>query len=130
VDRAGMGRLVEHLLGAGCSGLFVSGGCGEGPWLTGAQRAGVVGAAVAASAGRAPVLAGIMLPGTAPAIEAARQVADAGADALVVTSPYYFGADADAQRRHVGAILSAVERPVLLYNIPQCTHQPFAPATV
>ncbi|HEY3080698.1 MAG TPA: dihydrodipicolinate synthase family protein [Chloroflexota bacterium] len=129
-DREGMARLVEHLLEAGCSGLFVTGGCGEGPWLTSAQRAGVIRAAVDAAGRRAPVLAGVTLPSTGPACESARQLADEGAAALVVTSPYYFAADADAQRRHVEAVLDATPLPVLLYNIPQCTHQPFAPETV
>src|SRR5262245_64907337 len=61
-DREGMARLVEHLLEAGCSGLFVTGGCGEGPWLTSAQRAAVTRAAVDAANRRAPVLAGVTLP--------------------------------------------------------------------
>jgi 4-hydroxy-tetrahydrodipicolinate synthase len=71
-----------------------------------------------------------MLPGTAPVRDAALQAADAGADALVVGSPYYFGVDAASQRRHVEAILSATPLPVLLYNIPQCTHTPLARETV
>jgi dihydrodipicolinate synthase/N-acetylneuraminate lyase len=130
VDCSGMSRLVEHLLGAGCTGLFVTGGCGEGPWLTSGQRSDIVRAAKDAARGRAPVLAGVTLPGTGPARESARQLADQGADALVVTSPYYFGADAAAQQRHVESILAAVDLPVLLYNIPQSTHQPFAISTV
>jgi 4-hydroxy-tetrahydrodipicolinate synthase len=129
-DRAGMAALVEHLLAAGCSGLFVNGGCGEGPWLTFAQRGGVVSGAVAAARGRAPVLAGVTVPSTGPAVDAAQQAADEGAEALVVTAPYYFGADDGAQRRHVEAIVEATPLPVLLYNIPQCTHQPFSPETV
>jgi dihydrodipicolinate synthase/N-acetylneuraminate lyase len=130
VDREGMSALVEHLLDAGCTGLFVNGGCGEGPWLTSSQRGDVVRAARDASRGRAPVLSGVTLPATGPACDSARQLADEGANALVVTTPYYFGADADAQRRHVEAILAATPLPVLLYNIPQCTHQPFTPETV
>jgi dihydrodipicolinate synthase/N-acetylneuraminate lyase len=129
-DRAGMAALVEHLLSAGCTGLFVNGGCGEGPWLTFAQRGAVVRAAVDAAGRRAPVLAGVTVPSTGPALDAARQAADEGADALVATAPYYFGADADAQRRHVEAIVAATPLPVLLYNIPQCTYQPFTPETV
>jgi 4-hydroxy-tetrahydrodipicolinate synthase len=76
------------------------------------------------------VLAGVMLPGTAPAVEAARQAAGEGADALVVGSPYYFGVDAAAQERHVETVLAATPLPALLYNIPQCTHHVLPPATV
>ena len=130
VDGAALNTVVAHILDGGCSGLFVLGGCGEGAWLTPSQRAAVIQGSVAAAAGRAPVLAGIMLPATGPAVEAARWAADAGADALVVGSPYYLGVNGAAQQRHVEAILAAVPLPVLLYNIPQCTHNVIAPATV
>jgi dihydrodipicolinate synthase/N-acetylneuraminate lyase len=130
LDTEALSRLVEHILDGGCSGLFVLGGCGEGAWLTLAQRAAVIRATRAAVSGRVPVLAGVMLPGTGPAIEAARQAADEGADALVLGSPYYFPASGDAQRRHIEGVMAAVPLPVLLYNIPQATHQVIAPATV
>jgi len=126
VDAEAVDRVVDYILAGGCSGLFVLGGVGEGAWLSTAQRGGIVEATVRATAGRAPVLVGLMLPGTAPAREAALQAADAGADALVVGSPYYFAVDAASQQRHVEAILSATTLPVLLYNIPQCTHAPLA----
>lgn len=130
VDGAAARALVDHVLAGGCSGLFVVGGCGLGPWLTTAQRGEAVGAMVAAAAQRVPVLAGIMLPATGPAREAALQAEAEGADALVVGSPYYYVVGGDDQRRHIEAILEAVSLPVLLYNIPQCTHQPLLPETV
>jgi len=129
-DAGAMAALVDHVVGAGCTGLFMLGGCGEGAWLTPAQRGVVVQAAVRAAAGRVPVLAGVMLPATGPAVEAARQAAGEGADALVVGSPYYFGVDASAQERHIEAVLAATSLPALLYNIPQCTHHVLPPATV
>jgi len=130
VDGEATGALVEHVLGGGCTGLFVLGGCGEGAWLTTAQRDGVVRAAAKAAAGRVPVLAGVMLPATGPAAEAARSARDEGADAVVVGSPYYFGVDGEAHRRHVEAVIEAVGLPALLYNIPQCTHHTLAADTV
>lgn len=126
VDEEAVGRVADYILEGGCSGLFVLGGTGEGAWLSTSQRVAIVTSSVRAAAGRAPVLVGLMLPGTAPVRDAAHQAADAGADALVVGSPYYFGVDAAAQRRHVEAVLSATPLPVLLYNIPQCTHTPLA----
>jgi 4-hydroxy-tetrahydrodipicolinate synthase len=129
-DEAAIGRLVEHILRGGCSGLFVLGGCGEGAWLTATQRAKVVRATLRAVAGRAPVLVGVMLPATGPATEAAWQAADEGADALVVGSPYYYPVDSAIQQRHIEVILEGVSLPVLLYNIPQCTHHTLSPATV
>jgi 4-hydroxy-tetrahydrodipicolinate synthase len=128
-DEAATGRLVEHVLAGGASGLFVLGGCGEGAWLTGPQRDAVVQAAVRAAAGRVPVLTGVMLPGTVATVEAARRAAAGGSDAVVIGSPYYFEVDGGAQQRHVEAVLAATPLPALLYNIPQCTHHVLAPAT-
>ena len=130
LDTDAVAALVEHVLDAGCTGLFVLGGCGEGAWLTPSQRGAVVSGVVRAAAGRTPVLAGGMLPATGPAVEAARQAADLGADAVVVGSPYYFGVDGLAQRRHIETVLAAVTVPALLYNIPQCTHAILSHATV
>jgi 4-hydroxy-tetrahydrodipicolinate synthase len=130
IDEGAIGHLVEHVLQGGCSGLFVLGGCGEGAWLPSRQRGTVVRAFVRAAAGRVPVLAGVMLPATGPAVEAARQAAAEGADAVVVGSPYYFGVDGTAQRRHIETVIEAAGRPALLYNIPQCTNQVLAPALV
>ena len=50
VDEAAIGVLVEHVLRAGCSGLFVLGGCGEGAWLLSRQRGAVIRAFVRAAA--------------------------------------------------------------------------------
>src|SRR5712692_1750480 len=130
VDEGAIAALVEYVLAGGSSGLFVLGGCGEGAWLTPGQRGMVVRAMARAAAGRVPVLAGVMLPATGPAVEAARQAAGEGADAVVVGSPYYFDVDGAAHHRHVEAVLEAVALPGLLYNIPQCTHHTLAPATV
>src|SRR2546421_2244697 len=93
-DADAIGRVVEHILAGGCSGLFVLGGVGVGAWLSSSQRQATVRATVRAAAGRAPVLVGVMLPGTAPAREAALQAAEAGGDAPVGGSPDYFCGDA------------------------------------
>ena len=129
-DAAALDALVAHVVEAGCSGLFVLGGCGEGAWLTPSQRGGIIRAAVRAAAGRVPVLAGVMLPATGPVVEAARQAQDLGAAAVVVGSPYYFGVDGAAQRRHIETVLDSVPLPALLYNIPQCTHETLGHRTV
>jgi dihydrodipicolinate synthase/N-acetylneuraminate lyase len=126
VDAGAVARVARYILDGGCSGLFVLGGTGQGPWLSALQRLDMVRHTVESAAGRVPVLVGLMLPGTAPTRDAALQAADAGADALVVGSPYYFGVDAASQQRHVEAILSATSLPILLYNIPQSTHVPLA----
>ncbi len=129
-DAGGMHGLVDYVLAGGCAGLFVLGGFGEGAWLSTAQRGAVLAAAVHAAAGRVPVLAGVMLPGTSAACEAARQAEAAGADVLVAGSPYYFGVSGADQQRHIERLLEACALPVMLYNIPQCTHNILLPETV
>ena len=127
VDPAGVQRVADYIFDGGCTGLFVAGGVGEGAWLSTSQRAALVRSSVEAARGRGPVLVGCMLPGTAPAREAAIQAADLGADAIVAGMPYYFApVDSAAQQRHIESLLEATPLPVLLYNIPQCTHAPLA----
>jgi hypothetical protein len=127
IDAAAVRKVADYIFDGGCTGLFVAGGVGEGAWLSSTQRAALVQASVEAARGRGPVLVGCMLPGTAPAREAAIQAADLGADAIVAGMPYYFApVDSAAQQRHIESLLQATPLPVLLYNIPQCTHAPLA----
>jgi len=130
VDQAAIERLVTYLLASGVDGIFVLGSSGEGPWLTASQRQQVIGQTVRVAAGRVPILAGLLEPSTGRTLEAVQMAEDVGADAVVVTSPYYFGVDAAAQIYHVETICASCALPVLLYNIPQNTHNPLTPATM
>ena len=131
VDRAGMGRLVDHVLGAGVHGVFVLGSTGEFPFLTARQRVEVVEAAAAAVAGRVPLIAGISAIGTREAISHAKAAAKAGADFLMITPPY-FGRMAMPQdwiERHIVTVADEAAVPVLLYNVPPLIDD-IEPATV
>ncbi len=130
LDLRALERLANWLIDAGAGGLFVLGSSGEGPWLTPDDRAHVIRSVVHVTAGRVPVLAGVLEPGTARVIEAVAQAEELGVDAVVVTTPYYFGADADAQTDHFAAVAGASQLPVILYNIPSMTHALLAPSTV
>jgi len=130
VDEQALGRLASLLLDAGVAGLFVLGSSGEGPWLTPAERACVIRVAVAAAAGRVPVLVGVLEPSAARVVEAVEQAAEFGADAAVVTTPYYFEADDDAQHDHFAAVAARSALPLIVYNIPKMTHNVVAPSTV
>jgi dihydrodipicolinate synthase/N-acetylneuraminate lyase len=130
VDEQALGRLASRLLDAEVGGLFVLGSSGEGPWLTPAERAGVIRVAVEVAAGRVPVLVGLLEPSAARVVEAAEQAAELGADAVVVTTPYYFEADDAAQRDHFGAVATRSALPLIVYNIPKMTHNVVAPSTV
>ena len=127
LDEAGLVRQLRRCSDAGCTGAFVNGSTGEGPWLSAAQRRRVVELSVQAGT---VTLAGTMLPGTAMTVEAAIDAERAGADAVVVAAPYYFSAGEDAFVRHVHAVASAVKVPVILYNIPACTYNPLTAVAV
>jgi 4-hydroxy-tetrahydrodipicolinate synthase len=130
VDVEAVERLVNHMLAAGCSGIFLMGSSGEGPWLDRQQRETLIKSTVRAAAGRAPILVGVLEPGTWRTLEALRAIEDLGADAVVIASPYYFGADASAQLLHFERVAKVSKLPVVLYNIPPTTHQPIAVETV
>lgn len=127
LDEEAFRRQLRRCLDAGCTGVFVNGSSGEGPWLTSAQRRRAVELAVGEGT---VVLAGVMLPGTSMTLEAAADAERAGADAVVVAAPYYFGTGESTIVRHIEAVVAAVSVPVILYNIPQCTHNPLTPAVV
>ncbi|MGH7922444.1 MAG: dihydrodipicolinate synthase family protein, partial [Candidatus Dormibacteraceae bacterium] len=127
LDESSFRTQLRRCLDAGCSGVFVSGSTGEGPWLTAEQRRRAVELAVESET---VVLAGVMLPGTSMTREAAVDAAQAGADAVVVSAPYYFGADDRTIVQHVESIAASVDRTIVLYNIPQLTHNPMSAPVV
>lgn len=124
VDHASVGRLVEHLVGAGVDGLFVCGSTGEVALLDDAQRDEMVEATVTAAAGRVPVLAGAIDTGTRRVVAHARRAVAAGADAVVVTPPFYVAPHPDEIATHFRAVRDAVGAPVVAYDIPSATHVP------
>lgn len=124
LDPEGIERLVGALIGGGVSGIFVLGSSGEGAWLTARQCREVVERTVRAARGAVPVLAGIIEPSTRRALEALENVVEAGADAVVAASPYYFAVSPAEQIAHFSAIARVSPVPVVLYNIPPLTHNP------
>ncbi len=121
VNASAVGRLVDHLLSGGIRAIFVAGSTGEGPALEEAEWLRLVSAASEANTGRALLLAGVLAPATAPAARMARLAAQAGADVVVATVPYYYHCSEGELLRHFHAIADASPLPVLLYSIPQNT---------
>jgi 4-hydroxy-tetrahydrodipicolinate synthase len=122
VDVEALNRLVNHLVENGVSGIFVLGTSGEGPWLSEAHCRTVVHGTVRAVRERVPVLVGLLQPSTPRVLDMLNWVQTSGADAVVVTTPFYYEADAATQEAHIRAVVRASALPVLLYNIPSKTH--------
>jgi 4-hydroxy-tetrahydrodipicolinate synthase len=89
-----------------------------------------VAAAVEAAAGRVPVVAGCGTNDTRRTIDLARRAVAAGADALLVVTPYYNKPNRSGMIAHYRAVCEAADRPVVVYNVPGRTGQNLAPDLV
>ncbi|WP_425543533.1 dihydrodipicolinate synthase family protein [Streptomyces luteireticuli] len=122
IDTASLRRLVEHLLAGGASALFALGTSGETAHLTAGQRRTVVRTVVDAAGGQVPVLAGVIDMTTPRVLEHARDAAEAGADVLVATAPFYSGVHPEETADHFRRVRDGAGLPLLAYDIPPCVH--------
>ncbi|TPQ15872.1 dihydrodipicolinate synthase family protein [Streptomyces sporangiiformans] len=122
VDVPSLIRLVDHLVAGGVHGLFVLGSSSEAAYLTDRHRKLVVDTVVAHVAGQLPVLAGAIDMTTPRVLDHVRYVTEAGADAVVVTAPFYTGTHPAEIDRHFRLIASRSPAPVFAYDLPQSVH--------
>ncbi|MCI1915133.1 MAG: dihydrodipicolinate synthase family protein [Bifidobacteriaceae bacterium] len=122
VDAGSFKRLIDRLIDAGVSGLFVCGSTSEVALLSDRLRDDVVRIAVDAAQGRVPVLAGVIDTGTLRMIDHARRAEKLGAKGIVATPPFYIAPNPAEIIEHYRALAKAVSVPVIAYNIPSATH--------
>ncbi|SIR56737.1 dihydrodipicolinate synthase family protein [Natronorubrum thiooxidans] len=123
--------VLEQLLEGGIDGVFPCGTTGEFASLTREERRHVHDLAVEHAGGEVPVLAGAAATSVAEAVTYTEDAADAGADAAVVTPPYFHTAnDPAGNRRFLEQVADQSPLPVLLYNIPVCTGGRMEPETL
>lgn len=122
IDVAGLNAVVQHLLAGGVTGLFVLGSSGEVPYLSNAERELVVSTIAAANDGRVPLIVGANEQTTARVIEEGRRMIELGAQALVVTTPYYALSNAAEIEAHFRAIHAALDVDIFAYDVPVRTH--------
>lgn len=118
VDLDAAAALATHLIELGNDGLVINGTTGESPTTTDVEKADLLRAVRAAVGPDVPLTAGVGTNNTAHSVELARQAADAGADGLLVVTPYYSKPSQDGVLAHFEAIADATELPVMLYDIP------------
>ncbi|MEV5429047.1 dihydrodipicolinate synthase family protein [Streptomyces sp. NPDC052701] len=126
VDVPSLLRLVDHLVAGGVRGLFVLGSTSEAAYLTDRQRGLVVESVTAHVGGQLPVLAGAIDMSTPRVLDHVRQVTRAGADAVVVTSPFYSRTHPAEVARHYRLVAAACPVPVLAYDLPVAVHTKLA----
>jgi 4-hydroxy-tetrahydrodipicolinate synthase len=120
-------RLVAWQIDSGIDGLVPCGTTGEGATLRPEEHAAVIEATVRVAAGRVPVVAGCGTNDTRTTIAGAERAAKAGADALLVVTPYYNKPNRSGMRAHYEAVASASGLPIVVYNVPGRTGQNLAP---
>ena len=130
VDYEALGRFIDFQLASGINALVAVGTTGESATLTPEERKKVISFTIDRVAGRVPVIAGTGTNNTLHAIDYSISAAQAGADALLVVTPYYNKATQNGLIAHFTAIADKVDKPIILYNVPSRTGCNLLPATV
>ncbi|HEY2231140.1 MAG TPA: 4-hydroxy-tetrahydrodipicolinate synthase [Xanthobacteraceae bacterium] len=118
LDEKAFRDLVEWQIAEGTNGLVPVGTTGESPTLSHDEHKQVVEWCVEAVHGRVPVVAGAGSNSTKEAIELSRHAEKAGADAVLVVTPYYNKPTQEGLYQHYKAINDAIGIPIIIYNIP------------
>ena len=111
-------HLVEWQIEQGSTGLVPVGTTGESPTLSHDEHMRVVDLCIEVAGGKVPVIAGAGSNSTEEAISLTRHAKEAGADAALVVTPYYNKPSQEGLYQHYKAIASAVDIPIVIYNIP------------
>jgi len=122
IDTETLREDAQRLEKAGVDGLVPMGSTGESATLSHAEHVEVIEAVVEAVED-VPVIAGTGSNNTAEALDLSQQAADAGADALLLISPYYNKPEPEGMYEHYRQIADAVDLPQIVYNVPSRTGQ-------
>ena len=130
LDKDGVAKMVEHLVGGGVDGIFLLGTTGEGPHLSYAIRRELVAEACRCVAGRVPVFVGITETDMDDALAFARDCRGFGASFAVAAPPYYFKLSQGECVAWYMELANRLEMPLVIYNMPSHTDTTLAPATL
>ena len=123
-------RLAAHLVDGGCDGLVLAGTTGESPTTTESEKLDLMRAVVDAVGHRAKIVAGAGSNDTAHSVDLARDAAKAGADGILVVTPYYSKPPQSGLYAHFTAVADATDLPVMLYDIPPRSVVPIETETI
>ncbi len=130
IDYEAFGKLIDWQIEQGINALVICGTTGEASTLTDEEHRQAIAFAVKRAAKRVPIIAGTGSNDTAYAIELTKYSCEAGADAVLVVTPYYNKATQNGLIKMYTAIADASSVPVILYNVPSRTGVNITPATV
>lgn len=127
VDYAKLEKLVEFHINNKTDAIIICGSTGEASTMPDSEHISVIKCCVDAVAGRVPVIAGTGSNDTAHGIHLSQEAIKAGADGLLVVTPYYNKCTPEGLTRHYTAIANSVDAPVVLYNVPSRTNVNISP---
>ncbi|MGI9200460.1 MAG: 4-hydroxy-tetrahydrodipicolinate synthase [Woeseiaceae bacterium] len=130
VDYAALADLIEFHVREGSDGLVIAGTTGEAATLSRDEHVELIERAVELVAGRLPVIAGTGSNSTAQTADLSLAVGGSGIDAYLLVVPYYNKPVQEGMYRHFASIADAVDKPVVLYNVPGRTVADMLPDTV
>src|SRR5277367_5463320 len=131
IDELALRKLVAWQVESGIDFLVPCGTTGETPTLSHDEWLRVIDITIEVAAGRVPIMPGATSNSTQDAVEKAKEVAARpGVDAILTASPYYNKPTQEGQYRHFRAIAEAVDKPIILYNVPGRTAANIEPATL
>jgi 4-hydroxy-tetrahydrodipicolinate synthase len=131
IDEAALRNLVAWQVESGIDFLVPCGTTGETPTLSHDEWLHVIETTVEVAAGRVPIVAGATSNSTFDAVEKAKEIAARpGVDAILTASPYYNKPTQEGQYRHFKSIAEAVQKPLILYNVPSRTGANIEPSTL
>ena len=118
VDEDAFQRFVNWQIEQGTHGLVPCGTTGESPTLSHDEHKRVVELCIEAAAGRVPVIAGAGSNNTAEAVDLTLHAKKAGADGVLVVTPYYNRPTQEGLYEHFKAVNDCADIPIIIYNIP------------
>jgi 4-hydroxy-tetrahydrodipicolinate synthase len=131
IDESALRNLVAWQVESGIDFLVTCGTTGETPTLTHDEWLRVIDLTIEAAAGKVPVVAGATSNSTSDAVTKAKEIASrAGVTAILSASPYYNKPTQEGQIQHFRTIAEAVEKPIILYNVPGRTGVNIDPPTL
>ncbi len=123
-------ELLEEQIAAGTDSIIICGTTGESATLSEKEHLDAIKFTIERVKGRIPVIAGTGSNSTYTAVEMSKDAAENGADGILIVTPYYNKATQNGLIKHYTTIANAVDKPVIMYNVPSRTGCNLLPATV
>jgi len=118
IDWDGVAKLAQHLVDTGHDGIAVNGTTGEAPTTKSSEKLEIIKVVKSVVGEKITVLSGAGDNETAYTVEQARRSQDAGADGLLVVTPYYNKPPQAGIEAHFRAVAAATDLPIMMYDIP------------